>query len=162
MKKSLLVAATLAALSGSAVAGSTSANFQTTATLGASCSVSASDINFGAITPAETGEASANGSVTATCSKGLPVSIAISAGNSGTFAQRTMGGTGGNTDKLAYNLYTMSNNGSVWGDKTEGTSTIGMNGTGIAQTKTIYGILALNQYLKPDTYTDNLTVTLSY
>ena len=48
------------------------------------------------------------------------------------------------------------------GDGTASTSTVGLTGTGADQTSTVYGKLSLNQYVKPDTYTDNLTVTLSY
>ena len=156
-----LLALALAAISSQAFAGSATANFQANATLSSACTVTASNVSFGTITPAATGTVTANGTITSTCSNNVPYTLAINAG-AGTIAARTMaGGTSGNTDKLAYNLYTSSALTTVWGDGTTG-STVGMTGTGAVQTNTVYGSLALNQYLKPDTYTDNLTVTLAY
>ena len=48
-----------------------------------------------------------------------------------------------------------------YGDGTTGAK-VSLTGTGSTQNSTVYGKLSLNQYIKPDTYTDNLTVTLSY
>ncbi|WP_175789436.1 Csu type fimbrial protein [Burkholderia cenocepacia] len=151
----------LAVISSQAVAGTATATFQATATLSSSCVVSATNVNFGTITPEATGTTTATGTITATCSNNVPYNLAISAG-SGTTASRTMLGAGSdNTDKLAYNLYTSSSLTTVWGE-TVGTDTVGLTGNGQAQSSTVYGSLSNNQYLKPDTYTDNLTVTLSY
>ena len=159
-----LLALALAAISSQAFAGTTSANFQSTATLSSSCVVSATNVNFGTITPAATGTTTATGTITSTCSNNVAYSLSISAGSSAAITARTMvGGTAGNTDKLAYNLYTESALTNVWGDGTTGNGAkVSLTGTGIAQTSTVFGSLALNQYLKPDTYTDNLTVTLAY
>lgn len=159
--KLTMVALALAAISSQAFAGSTSANFQATATLNSSCVVTATNVSFGTITPAATGTATATGTITSRCSNNVPYSLSINAGT-GTIAARTMGGAAtGNTDKLAYNLYTEAAATNIWGDGTTGVK-VSMTGSGIDQTNTVYGQLALNQYLKPDTYTDNLTVTLAY
>lgn len=73
------------------------------------------------------------------------------------------GADSANADKLAYNLYTANDYTTIWGDLGGSNfNTVDLVGTGAAQTSTVFGKLALNQYLKPDTYTDNLTVTLSY
>ena len=45
---------------------------------------------------------------------------------------------------------------------TGATATLSGTGTGAAQSFTTYGSLSLNQFLTPDNYSDNLTVTLSY
>ena len=157
-----LMALALAALSTQAFAGTATATFQATATLNSACTVSASTVSFGAITPAATGTAAATGTVTSTCSNNVPYTLAINGGVSADISARTMAGAAsGNTDKLAYNLYTESAATNIWGDGVKG-KTVGLTGTGIAQTSTVYGQLSLNQYLKPDTYTDNLTVTLAY
>lgn len=161
MKFKIIAMAALAALSGTAMAaGSATANFQVTATVNSSCTVSATNVNFAAVTPAATGDATAPGTITSTCTKNTPYKLAINAG-SGTIAQRTMGGTGGNTDKLNYNLYTDNTYTKVWG-QTPGTDTVDLTGDGTAQTSTIYGKLPLNQYVKADSYSDNLTVTINY
>ena len=157
-----LLAITLAAMSSQAFAGTATASFQATATLNSACVVSAGNVSFGAITPAATGTAAAQGTVTSTCSKNVPYTLSINGGSSGSITARTMAGAAsGNTDKLAYNLFTDAAFTTVWGDGTAGQK-VSMTGTGIAQTSTVYGNLSLNQYLKPDTYTDNLTVTLAY
>ena len=142
-------------------ATSTSANFQATATLNSSCVVTATNVAFGTITPAATGTASATGTITSRCSNNVGYTLSINAG-SGTIAARTMtGATNGNTDKLAYNLYQDAGYATLWGDGTTG-SKVSLTGSGVTQTSTVYGTLSLNQYIKPDTYADNLTVTLSY
>jgi len=162
MKKISLLMIALAATSSQAMAGSATANFQVSATVNASCLVSASNVDFGPVTPAGTGTATATGSITSTCSKTTPYSLAISAGSSGSVSDRKMAGSiSGNTDTLAYNLYSDSGATKVWGE-TAGTNTVDLTGTGVAQTSTIYGKLPLNQYIKPDSYKDNLTVTLTY
>ena len=157
-----LIAASLVLASSAAFAGSATANFQVTATVSASCAVSATNVAFGTITPAATGTAAATGTITSTCTKTTPYTLNLNAGNSGVFTGRTMAGSTGNTDALAYNLYTESAYTNVFGDNSTGTKNVGLTGTGAAQTTTVYGSLSLNQYLKPDTYSDTLTVTLSY
>lgn len=146
----------------SAMAATTSATFQVTATVNSACIVSASNVAFGTVTPAATGVLPATGTITSTCTKTTPYTLAISAGSSGDITNRTMtGATAGNEDKLAYNLYTSNTHTTVWGE-TVGVNTVGLTGTGTEQKTTVFGQLSLNQYLKPDTYADNLTVTLSY
>lgn len=157
-----LMAIALAALSSQAFAGTATATFQATATLNSACVVAASNVSFGSITPAATGTAPAQGTVTSTCSKNVPYTLSINSGSSGSITARTMAGaTSGNTDKLAYNLYTDAAFTTVWGDGTAGQK-VSLTGTGAQQSTTVFGSLSLNQYLKPDTYTDNLTVTLAY
>lgn len=161
-KQGLLAVAALLAVSGSAFAGSATANFQVSATVAASCLVSATNVAFGTITPAATGTATATGTITSTCTKTTPYNLEISAGNSNSVAARTMAGaTGGNTNTLAYNVYTSNTYATPWG-VTVGTNTVALTGTGVAQTSTVYGQLSLNQYLTPDNYSDSLTVTLAY
>ncbi len=157
----LLAALALIGLAQSAMAGTTNANFQATATLNSSCVVTATTVAFGTITPAATGDATATGTVTSRWSNNVAYSPSIN-GGTGTIAARTMGGAAvGNNDKLNYNLYTDAGATQVWGDGTTG-SKVSLTGTGATQTSTVYGKLSLNQYIKPDSYTDNLTVTLAY
>lgn len=165
IKKGLVasVLAGVAALGAtSSFAGTATANFQVTATVSSACTVSATNVNFGTITPAQTGTATATGTITSTCTKSTPYTLNINAG-SGSFASRQMAGAiSGNTGKLAYNLYTTNAYATIFGDGTASTANVALTGTGAAQATTVFGQLALNQYLQPDTYSDNLTVTLSY
>lgn len=163
MKKSILgmSAIALGLISAQAFAASTSANFQTTATLNGACVISATNVAFGAVTPSATGNATANGIVTYTCSRGIVGDVSISAGSSGDGFNRKMSGSNGNTDKLAYALTTNNGVDTSSGGET-GTYFGSFLGSGAAKTITVTGTMALNQYLKPDAYTDSLTVTLSY
>jgi len=161
MKKILnkgLVALAVVALGVPAFAATTTANFTASATVNASCVISASNIAFAAITPAASGTSSATGDLTVTCSNGSNYTMALDKGTGVDVENRSMGGTGNNGDKLKYNIYTTNAYNTVFG----GSATLGGTGNGLAQTYTMYGQLALNQYIKSDTYTDSLTVTLTY
>lgn len=161
-KLSFLVAALVLGCATHVIAGTSTATFQAAATLNAGCVVKAMNVNFGNMTPSATGTLSGSGGVVATCSKNLPYTLSISAGTSGDISSRTMmGAIADNKDKLSYNLYIDSAATNIWGDGATG-KTITQNGAGAPIMNTIFGKLSLNQYLRPDTYTDNLTVTLTY
>jgi spore coat protein U-like protein len=73
--------------------------------------------------------------------------------------------SGANT--LQYNLYTAATFGTVFGDGTGGTATNAGTGAGVAtaNTVTVYGQLldsASNQAAVPGSYSDTITVTVSY
>lgn len=159
--KKVFALSILAAAAISSQAATTAANFTATATVNASCVITASPVAFGSITPAATGDATATGTLTSTCSNGTGYTLTLNKGSGASIGARSMAGTATNTDKLLYNLYTNAGATSIFGDTVEG-NTLAASGTGVAQTQTIYGKLALNQYIKSDTYTDNLTVTLTY
>lgn len=163
MKNTIKKIFTLSALAFAALssqAATTTANFNATATLNQSCVVAVDPVSFGAITPAATGTQSTTGTITSTCSNGVAYDLLINKGSSGD-ANRSMAGTNGNTDKLNYNLYINSSYVNVWGDGTFGTLPSGV-GTGVSQQQNFYAQLPLNQYIKSDTYTDTLTLTLRY
>jgi spore coat protein U-like protein len=87
--------------------------------------------------------------------------VALSAGNSNDFTTRTMS-NGSNT--LAYNLYVDSNRMMIWGDGTGGTSTQTFSGllSLLSTSFTVYGRAPKSQYPAPGSYTDTITVTVTY
>ena len=153
--------ALLALAGGAAHAATATANFQVTATVNASCTLSVTPMAFGALTPAASGDATATAKITATCSNGSGYTLSLNKGSGDSITDRSMAGTADNTDKLKYNIYREAGASTVFGDGTSG-QTIAKTGNGVAQDETVYGKLALNQYIKADSYSDNLTVTLSY
>lgn len=159
LKLSLL--AIVAAMSSSAFAGSTSANFQVNATVQPTCVITATNVDFGAITPAATGSVPSTGTVTTTCTKTTAYTLTLSSGSGSITSRKMSGATAGNLDGLLYNIYKDSGRTIVFGDGTSGQTITGL-GTGVAETTTIYGSVDLNQYIRPDTYSDSLTVTLTY
>ncbi len=65
------------------------------------------------------------------------------------------------TNTLQYNLYTTSGHTNVWGDGTGSTRTVGGNGTS-SSTQTIYGNIPAGQDVSAGTYSDSITLTISF
>ncbi|HUA89202.1 MAG TPA: spore coat U domain-containing protein [Steroidobacteraceae bacterium] len=166
--KSGWVGALLVLVAGVAVAGTATTTFGVSVTVNSNCLVSAANLAFPNYTPAG-GNQTANTTVSVRCTKGSPFTVALNAGTTagGSFAQRLMSNGAGQT--VEYNLYTVSNFATVWGDGTAGTSTVAGTGAGVAAgnaiSETVYGELvdsAANQGVPPGNYTDTITVTVSY
>lgn len=129
------------------------------------CSVTATDLDFGAVDSTATNfSAATNGSVTVTCSKGTSYTIGLapSAANGG-----TANGTGNmksttTSDSVAYTLYSNSGQTTVWGN-TPSTNTVASTGTGAAQTAlTVYGKVASANVTPATNYIDVVTVNVVY
>lgn len=161
-------------------AGSATGNFSSTANLSPSCTITGGTLSFGAFQPQASGTTAARGSIVVLCTTNSPYDILVSAGNSNNELQRSMTGNI-SSDNLQYNIYTDTTYTTVIGDETNGTShpmngifngrpvtnglSAGRNaylGGGRPLTWYLYGVLNNNQYVTPDNYTDNLTVTLNY
>ncbi len=158
-----MVAGLLAA--GAAQAGSTTAQFNVTATVLSTCSASATAVAFPNYTPGA-GAVTANGTITVKCTNLTPYTVKLNVGTTtgDAFTQRLMA-NGGNT--LQYNLYTTSAFGTVFGDGTGTTGTGSGAGAGIntATTVTVYGQLPdspTNQGAVTGSYSDLITATISY
>lgn len=156
-----------AAAAGSMTANATTATntFQVTATITSSCTVSGSALNFGsAIDPLATGvPLDASSTLTVTCSNTTPYAVSLNAGtNAGgasNFTSRTMK-SGSNT--LGYQLYVDSGRTTVFGDGTASSSTKSGTGSGSAQSISVYGRVPTLANVVPGTYTDTVTVTITY
>lgn len=133
------------------------------------CSVSSSTtVSFGSYNPVSGAALNGTGSFSVTCSAliaGLNVSyvMALNAGQYGTFAARQMNNAG---SLLSYNLYTTSALTTVWGDGTAGTSTKSdsyiLSLLSNTITYTVYGSIPGSQNVPTGTYTDTITVTVTY
>lgn len=137
------------------------------------CTVSASGVAFGSYSIFSTAPTNSTGTVTLTC-KGnsrtsTPFSIALNAGlyGGGSFSNRRMIS---GTSYLAYQLYVNAGHSQVWGDGTGGTSTVSGTCTDNAATKarqcsvtsTVYGQIPALQTPVPGSYSDTVTVTVTY
>lgn len=150
---------------GAATAATTTTTFQVTATVLATCSVSAAALNFGSYTPGA-GALTANTALNVRCTNNTPFTVALNVGSTtgGSMAQRLMA-DGANT--LQYNLFTTVANTTVFGDGTGGSATQTGTGTGLgsAVALTVYGQLpdtATNQDAAPGSYSDTITATVTY
>lgn len=143
-------------------AASESSTFQVGASLISSCEFSITNLSFGNIAASSTGELKFNGNIQSKCNRDTSLIIKINGGNSGDFNNRKMFGTNGNLDVINYNIYIDETYTNPWQHTRGVAGLFNITGTGNIQNTIIYGKLNLNQYVKPDTYTDNLTITFEY
>lgn len=146
-------------------AGTASNSFQVTATVTSSCTVSGTTLNFGAsIDPlAAAVPLDATSTLSVQCTNTTPYTVALNAGvNAGgpaNFGARAMKS---GVHSLAYQLYLDTGRSTVWGDGTASSSTAAGTGTGSTQSISIYGRLPSLANVVPGSYTDTVTVTVSY
>ncbi|MCA1324012.1 spore coat U domain-containing protein [Herbaspirillum sp. alder98] len=162
-KNNRIVAASIAAI---VLATSAPQSFAATATgsltisanVVAACTVVGSAIAFGAYTQAVVNQ---TGGITVLCTNGTAYNVGLDAGTGAgaTTAARKMTGSGGGT--LNYALYRDSGRTNNWGS-TIGTDTLTGTGSGLIQSLTVYGQVAAAQTPLAGTYSDTVTVTLTY
>jgi spore coat protein U-like protein len=152
----------LAALPGTAGAQSVSSNLNVTANVTANCTVSTSPIAFGSVNTLSGAPVNASGGVTVTCTNGTlwTASADQGQGAGASFTARRMS-SGSNT--LAYNIFTDSARTIVWGDGSGSSATVSQNGSGAAQSITVFGQVPAGQSSVPaGSYSDTVAVTISY
>jgi spore coat protein U-like protein len=146
-------------------ASTTTTTFAVTATVQSTCSAAAATLAFPNYTPGG-GTQIGSTSISVKCTKNTPFTVALNAGSTtgDAFLQRLMA-SGANT--LQYNLYTSAALTTVFGDGTGVTGTVSGTGLGVATANTVqvFGQLpdnATNQAAIPGSYSDTITVTVSY
>lgn len=122
----------------------------------ATCTVTVVNAAFGGYDVFQQQNTETTGSVNVSCDSSASYTITLSAGF-GTFAARTM--TNG-SQQLDYNLFTDPQRLTVWGDGTSGTATVSATGTG--GTYTVYGMIPALQNVPAGSYSDTITVTVTY
>ena len=140
------------------LAATSTATFQVSANVPAICLISATNLAFGAYTGAV---ASATSTVSVTCTNTTPYTVGLDGGTAtgATVAARKM--TGPRGALLAYSLSRDSAHTLNWGN-TIGTDTQSGSGNGNAQTLTVFGQIAANQFVAAGNYTDTITATITY
>jgi len=121
----------------------------------ANCNVSALGVAFGSYNVFNSTATDITGSVSVTCNRSTPYTIALSTG-SGTYSSRSLK-NGANV--LSYNLFTDATRLTIWGDGSSGTQTV--SGSSTNGTFTVYGRVAARQNVKAGSYTDSVTVTIT-
>jgi spore coat protein U-like protein len=129
-------------------------------TINATCLVnSASTLNFGSqgVLAANVDQTS---TIQVTCTNSTPYNIGLNVGTGAgaTIATRKMT-SGANT--VNYTLYSNSGRTTLWGN-TVGTDTVAATGNGAAQNYTVYGRVPTQTTPAPGSYTDTITVTVTY
>jgi spore coat protein U-like protein len=101
-----------------------------------------------------------SGSIVVTCTPGIAITIGLNNGVNNTGSQRYIIHSGGTT-KLAYELYRTASYNTIWGSGAQALSIASFPVT--QQTYTVYARLFASGTQPPaGTYTDTITVTLTY
>jgi len=131
------------------------------AAVGASCTVSATSLAFGAYL-AGSGPLKSSGTATVSCTAGTFFAVGASGGNLGTQNQRLLA-NGSYT--VQYNLYLTSAYATIWGDGTQNTGIFAATATSTPSVFPFYGLLpdnAFNQAAAAGSYTDSIVVVVSF
>ncbi len=126
--------------------------------LAQSCTISATNVNFGNYTGSPVSPGSSPLSVT--CPSGDTYQILLNAGQ-GSGASETVRKMTNGSYTLNYGLYQNASHTTNWGNSS-GTGYVQGTGTGSAQTVYIYPQLTSGQQVPPGTYTDTITVSTNY
>jgi spore coat protein U-like protein len=132
--------------------------FAVTAQVSTTCFVTANALNFGPYTGVQL-----DGTTTlaATCSSGTPYELGLNQGThaGATVTTRAMDGSGGQF--LTYSLFQDAGRTTNWGN-TPNTDTVNSSGTGAAQSFTVFGRIPAAQFPSSGSYSDTITVTLTF
>jgi len=167
MSRTLKVAAiaAVALVPGYAMAATATTTMAVTATVLTSCTVVSAPVAFGNYSYATATDTAATGTLTVTCSAGLPYNVGLDQGASAGATVTTRKMTGGvSAGLLSYGLYRDASHTLNWGN-TVGTDTLAVTGasnTGLPNAISVYGLLTKNQSSAADAYTDTVNVTVTY
>jgi len=134
--------------------------FQVDATVISVCNVSATNLAFGNYDPLAATPTDATSTITVQCSLLTSYDIGLDAGTGAgaTTAARKM--TKG-ADTLTYTLYQDAGRTQLWGNAIA-TDTLAGTGTGLAIDHTVYGQIPAAQNINTGSYTDTVTVTVTF
>ena len=149
---------------GSASGGSSSF----TATVNARCTISATALSFGSSNSTISSNIDSTATLTATCTNSTPYSIGLNNGANVSGTQRRMR-LGATANFISYGLYTDSARTNGWKTTTSTTSCTGGastcilgTGTGSSQNVTVYGRIPPQTAPAAGSFTDTVTVTVTY
>lgn len=135
--------------------------FNVSATITKNCTVSATTIDFGTINGFLTANVDQTTTLQTTCTSGTPYKIGLDNGQNASGTTRRMIGPPG--EYAVYELYRDSGRTQRWGNDTvNGTDTVNDTGNGLAKTNTIYGRVAAQATPAPGSYSDTITVYVTY
>ncbi len=133
----------------------------------AACSMSVTNVIYGAYTPASFAPLDGMGNIAVSCdgTQGqlIAYTIVLNGGNSGGYLARKMGYDG---YAINYNNYLDAARTKIWGDGNAGSLTLSDNYNAISgmnvRNYAIYGRIPGNQAIPAGEYSDSIIVTLTY
>lgn len=148
-------------LAGTSSAQTVTDSFDVTITIAEECQItSTQDLDFGSV-GVLTANTDAMATLQVTCTPGTAYDIGLNEGlgSGATTAARLM--TSGASATVGYGIYQDASHSTNWGDAI-GTDTRASTGTGAAQSFTVYGRVAPQSTPATGTYTDTITVSVTY
>jgi len=146
-----------------ALAATATSNMNVTASVTASCTISAGAMAFGAYDPTANSDATGTATLALNCTKDASATITLDEGQNPTGTSSTSAPErqmGNGTDYLAYFLYQDSGYTTAWGN-TAGTGA-SYTGTGSSTNVTVYAKAAKNQNISAGSYSDTVTATVTF
>lgn len=142
-------------------AGSDTDSFEVTATVLASCDVTADDLEFGDYDPIAAANLDAETALSVTCTNGTSyhVGMSVGSGAGASMATRRMTKTDG-PQTLSYVLYQDSQRSVLWGNT--GGDRMSATGDGTPDLIHVYGRVPMQQAAPAGDYTDTIVVTVSW
>lgn len=162
IKLALFALSAIVLTAADASAQTASSNFQVTANVAASCTITSTDLAFGNYDPLVAHSATpldANGSVTIRCTKGTNSTIGLNLGSSPTGAIRRMSG---GADFLQYQLYKEAARTNVWGDSGADLVNPGAAPSMAPRVVTVYGRVFAGQDVSSGGYADTIQATITF
>lgn len=159
---SLFAVLTLAAVVSPAEAATSTGTLSVTATVNSVCLISNGTLAFGGYDPTAATALDAATTLTLTCTLGTPYNIGMAAG-SGAGATVTLRQLTSGANTLGYRLFRDAARTLNWGN-TVGTDTLSgtSSATVLANTINVYGRIPANEAAPTGSYTDSVTVTVTF
>lgn len=154
-------AISLAAMPAAAAAQTAQTTMDVSATVVEACVVTATNLAFGFYDPTASSPADATSAITVTCTPGTVFSVGLNAGTTSgaTVTSRQMAS---GSNRLGYGLYQDVARTVNWGN-TPGTDTPAAATAGLTPSVlTVYGRVPAQQAVAVGSYTDTVTITVSY
>jgi spore coat protein U-like protein len=133
--------------------------FTASASVAKQCTVSATDIDFGARGPL-TAAATASSTITAKCTNTTAYQLGLDDGSNASGTSRRMRRAGSGS-YIGYELYSDTGHTQRWGN-TLNVDRVGATGSAASQTFTVYGLVPAQTTPAAGTYTDTVKVTVTY
>jgi spore coat protein U-like protein len=151
----------LVTLGTAAHAATTTANFQVRLSITAQClAASTTDLDFGTSGFLLT-SVDAQSTIQVQCTNTTPYNVGFDKGVNGSSVTARQLKGGPSNETISYAIYTNAGRTTNWGN-TVGTDTVTGTGNGTPQTIQVYGRVPAQTTPTPGTYTDTITVTVTY
>jgi spore coat protein U-like protein len=128
----------------------------------AACTVSASDLNFGAYASNQTSPLQGQTAIQLLCGAGSTAEVSLDDGlRPGSNTSRRRMGQDSGSDRLEYDLFQDPGRTIHWGSRS-GRDTLEVDTTGAPQTLPVYGEVPGGQRVRDGSYSDTITVVVTF